>query len=209
WRRLYTDSTLLKSTSRLLKISITEDVLLEVIRDLDMALIVAGAPGQNRPELVFKIISIAQSLLPSNATSHDDLRPLKRPRISQNTTTLDPPHLARPIPVLPSLPDFLLPSSNPSHRRPFIVSSAVSDWTATEKWKDVEYLRSIGGGRGRVVPVEVGKDYTKEGWGQRIIPWNEFLDSMFHQAGQEEEEKETFYLAQHSLLTQFPSLSRD
>ncbi|GAA5847392.1 hypothetical protein JCM5353_008087, partial [Sporobolomyces roseus] len=42
WRRLYTDSTLLKSTSRLLKISITEDVLLEVIRDLDMALIVAG-----------------------------------------------------------------------------------------------------------------------------------------------------------------------
>ncbi|GAA5851249.1 hypothetical protein JCM5353_007707 [Sporobolomyces roseus] len=32
---------------------------------------------------------------------------------------------------------------------------------------------------------------------------------MFHQAGQEEEEKETFYLAQHSLLTQFPSLSRD
>ena len=86
--------------------------------------------------------------------------------------------------------------------------SAVSAWTATEKWKDVEYLRSIEGGKGRVVPVEVGSDYTKEGWGQRIIPWDDFLDSMFDQTG-EGEERETFYLAQHSLLTQFPSLSKD
>ncbi|GAA5834231.1 hypothetical protein JCM5353_006956 [Sporobolomyces roseus] len=210
WRRLYTDSTLLKSISQLHEHDTSEDVLLGVIRDLDLALIVAGAPGQNRSQLLFKIISIAQSLLPSNAASNNDPRPLKRPRISNNPTRLDPPYLARPIPILPSLPDFLLPSSDPSHQRPSIVRSVASEWTATEKWKDVEYLRSIGGGRGRVVPVEVGNDYTKEGWGQRIIPWHEFLNSMFHQTGANEEgEKETFYLAQHSLLTQFPSLSRD
>jgi len=174
-----------------------------------MALIVAGAPGQDRPELLFKIISIAQSYLPSITPSLDDNpRPSKRPRLSTPSNRLDPPYLARPIPILPSLPDFLLPSSNPSHQRPFIVRSAASEWTATEKWKDAEYLRSIGGGRGRVVPVEVGSDYTKEGWGQRIIPWDDFLDSMFNQDG-EGEDRETFYLAQHSLLTQFPSLARD
>ena len=209
WRRLYTDATLLKSVSHLLQIDVSEDALLEVIRGLDMALIVAGAPGQDRPHFLFKIISIAQSLLPpNNSFINDNPRPAKCPRLSTPSIRLDPPYLARPTPVLASLPDFLLPSTDPSHQRPFIVRSAASDWTATEKWKDVEYLRSIGGGRGRVVPVEVGSDYTKEGWGQRIISWDDFLDSMFDQDGGKEE-KETFYLAQHSLLTQFPSLSKD
>jgi len=173
-----------------------------------MALIVAGAPGRDRPELLFKVISIAQSpLLPNNSSANDDTRPSKRLRLSSRSTRLDPPYLARPIPILPALPDFLLPSSHPAHQKPFIVRSAASEWTATKKWKDVEYLRSIGG-RGRVVPVEVGSDYTKEGWGQRIIPWDDFLDSVFNQDG-EGEDRETFYLAQHSLLTQFPSLARD
>ncbi|GAA5982587.1 hypothetical protein JCM5350_006126, partial [Sporobolomyces pararoseus] len=53
--------------------------------------------------------------------------------------------------------------------------------------------------------------YTKEGWGQRIIPWDDFLDSTFNNNSErkEEEEGESFYLAQHSLLNQFPLLARD
>jgi len=109
-----------------------------------MALIVAGAPGQDRPESLFQIISIAQSLLPPITPSpDDDSRPSKRLRLSTPSTRLDPPYLARPIPILPSLPDFLLPSTDPSHQHPFIVRSAASEWTAIEKWNDVEYLRSI------------------------------------------------------------------
>ncbi|GAA5969413.1 hypothetical protein JCM3765_000461, partial [Sporobolomyces pararoseus] len=95
------------------------------------------------------------------------------------------------------------------HTRPFIVRGAASEWPAVEKWKDLNYLRMIGGGKGRVVPVEVGNDYTKEGWGQRIIPWDDFLDTMFSSEKEQEEEEESFYLAQHSLLNQFPLLSRD
>ncbi|GAA5911934.1 uncharacterized protein JCM6883_000738 [Sporobolomyces salmoneus] len=201
WRRLYTDSTLLKSLARLLRLETSEEILLDVVRDLDMALIVAGAPGQNRSELVFQLISIAQSRLPEE--EHE--RPLKRQRLERTTReTIEPPYLARPLPVLPSLPDFLLPSIDPSHTRPFVVRSAASDWVAREKWKDVNYLRSIGGGKGRVVPVEVGHDYTKPEWGQRIIPWFDFLSSTFNQ-----EEEEEYYLAQYSLLNQFPLLERD
>ncbi|GAA5911914.1 uncharacterized protein JCM6883_000732 [Sporobolomyces salmoneus] len=204
WRRLYTDSTLLKSLARLLRLETSEEILLDVVRDLDMALIVAGAPGQNRSELVFQLISIAQSRLPEE--EHE--RPLKRQRLERTTReTIEPPYLARPLPVLPSLPDFLLPSIDPSHTRPFVVRSAASDWVACEKWKDVNYLRSIGGGKGRVVPVEVGHDYTKPEWGQRIIPWFDFLSSTFNQ--EEESEGEEYYLAQYSLLNQFPILERD
>ncbi|GAA5866057.1 hypothetical protein JCM3774_000009 [Rhodotorula dairenensis] len=45
------------------------------------------------------------------------------------------------------------------------------------RWSDLEYLRRVAG-PGRVVPVEVGGDYTQEGWGQRIMPFDEFLDSL-------------------------------
>jgi len=184
-----------------------EEGLLGIVRDLDMALIVAGSPGIDRTKLVFRLISITQSrLISTKTTITEDGRPSKRQRLSSPAAVpLDAPYLSHPIPILPSLPDFLLPTSDVRHTRPFVVRSAASDWTAVEKWKDVDYLRSIGGGKGRVVPVEVGNDYTKEGWGQRIIPWFDFLDSTFHH----DDDAESYYLAQHSLLDQFPLLARD
>ncbi|GAA6003756.1 hypothetical protein JCM5350_007444, partial [Sporobolomyces pararoseus] len=198
WRRLYTDSTLLGSISQLLlQTEKEEKALLQVIRDLDLALIVSGSPGIERSKLVFQLISIAQSRLESTVTEEDE-RPKKRSRLDSDQ--LEPPYLSRSIKILPSLPDFLLPSTEPAHTRPFVVRGAASEWPAVEKWKDSNYLKKIGGGKGRVVPVEVGNDYTKEGWGQRIIPWDDFLDSTFNNNSErkEEEEGESFYLAQHS-----------
>ncbi|PWN53072.1 Clavaminate synthase-like protein, partial [Violaceomyces palustris] len=111
------------------------------------------------------------------------------------------------------------------------------------KWSSGEYLKRITG-RGRHVPVEVGSNYTEQGWGQAIMPWEEFLDRSGWSDGwgscgghDDEEEGEgegeggggggggggaeatfaeserssrrTLYLAQHSLLNQFPQLSKD
>lgn len=45
------------------------------------------------------------------------------------------------------------------------------------RWSDLTYLRRLAG-PGRVVPVEVGGDYTQSGWGQRMMPFDEFLDSL-------------------------------
>ena len=45
------------------------------------------------------------------------------------------------------------------------------------RWSDLAYLRRLAG-PGRIVPVEVGGDYTQSGWGQQMMPFDEFLDSL-------------------------------
>ncbi|GAA5992977.1 hypothetical protein JCM10908_000781 [Rhodotorula pacifica] len=161
------------------------------------------------------------------------------------------PYMDLPLTELPSLPTFLDPAHNPSYRQPFIVrrgavhfpafSTTTTTTTATAKtenarprsrWSDSEYLRRIAG-EGRVVPVEVGGDYTKEEWGQRMMPFAEFLDSLaavdaarggINANGVEDDaptaEQDAsascsstppplYYLAQHSLFRQFPFLLSD
>lgn len=59
------------------------------------------------------------------------------------------------------------------------------------RWSDLAYLRQLAG-PGRIVPVEVGGDYTQSGWGQRMMPFDEFLESLEvveeRGTGREEEE---------------------
>lgn len=45
------------------------------------------------------------------------------------------------------------------------------------RWSDLTYLRQLAG-PGRIVPVEVGGDYTQSEWGQRMMPFDEFLESL-------------------------------
>ncbi|KAG9048720.1 hypothetical protein FS837_012156 [Tulasnella sp. UAMH 9824] len=92
-------------------------------------------------------------------------------------------------------------------RHPFVVKSYASDWPALtdHPWSSLEYLRQVGG-RGRVVPVEVGSDYRTSGWTQELMDWEEFLKSVFKPA---DTSQPKLYLAQHSLLRQFPALRSD
>jgi hypothetical protein len=56
----------------------------------------------------------------------------------------------------------------------------------------------------RLVPIEVGRSYVDEGWGQELIAFKTFLhDYILASSG------EVGYLAQHNLLTQIPSLRND
>jgi lysine-specific demethylase 8 len=71
------------------------------------------------------------------------------------------------------------------------------------------------------VPVEVGRSYTDEGWGQKIIEFREFIDKYIwrgklgpisqqrNECGGSEEDEETGYMAQHDLLSQIPALRND
>lgn len=191
WRRLYTDSTLLRVLASLSSLPSPSD-LLSAIRSLDLILIVAGAPGPDRATLTFNLISNAQSLLPPSTSKR--LKPSPRP-------TLPSPHLTCPIPSLttpPSLNEFLALIA----KGPFILRGGCSDWPALSRWSSFAYLRTLAG-PGRVVPVELGGNYTSEGWGQRILPFDEFLGSLESEGG------EKLYLAQHDLFRQFPELERD
>lgn len=81
-----------------------------------------------------------------------------------------------------------------------------------QKWQSWQYLLERTGPC-RVVPVEIGKEYTHERWRQSIVPWEDFLSkagwSSSSTEQQEDAEDETFYLAQHDVFHQFDQLRRD
>jgi len=61
-------------------------------------------------------------------------------------------------------------------RTPIILTHTIDHWPALERWSDPEYwLRRTIGGR-RLVPIELGRSYTDEGWGQKITRFGEFLE---------------------------------
>lgn len=62
---------------------------------------------------------------------------------------------------------------------PIIITSALDHWPAvsdpSRRWSNPRYLmRKTLGGR-RLVPVEIGRSYTDEDWGQGIITFGEFM----------------------------------
>ncbi|KAF7978693.1 hypothetical protein HWV62_44953 [Athelia sp. TMB] len=56
----------------------------------------------------------------------------------------------------------------------------------------------------RIVPVEVGRDYRRDDWTQRLIDWDDFLTLIASPR-----EHEVVYLAQHNIMRQFPALRDD
>ncbi|CAE6399014.1 unnamed protein product [Rhizoctonia solani] len=205
WRRLYTDAVLVhclkllkeKSSIKILGNAGSTEEWEQSIRLLDKGIILAGAPGEGRLELVLSCISYIQ---------HWYL-PLKLELSRSPRTSSQPPTLSldtNPVPTIAPPPSL---SVFPARaQRPFSLSGFASSWPATTNWKSKSYLISCAG-RGRVIPVERGGDYRTDDWSVELMPWSEFLDKIGW--GEEGDDKEKLYLAQHSLFTQFPKLRAD
>lgn len=60
---------------------------------------------------------------------------------------------------------------------PLILTGLVEDWPARGErpWDKPAYLLSQTFGGRRLVPVEVGRSYVDEGWGQKIVRFGDFL----------------------------------
>lgn len=108
------------------------------------------------------------------------------------------------------------------NRMPVVMHSVIDNWSAQRKWKRPGYLleRTLGGRR--LVPVETGRSYTDEGWGQRIMRFGDFMEEVLMKEGkqkkknkeeEDEDEEEGWrdigYLAQHDLFAQIPELRQD
>ncbi len=57
----------------------------------------------------------------------------------------------------------------------------MTHWPALERWQHPEYLLAVAGQR--TVPIELGKHYLAEGWGQSLISLGDFLRRHVMQAG--------------------------
>jgi hypothetical protein len=91
---------------------------------------------------------------------------------------------------------------------PMVIMDGMDGWPAlsgNRAWSRVPYLMSRTMGGRRLVPVEVGRSYTEEGWGQKIVTFKEFLEGLLVR----KDKHDIGYLAQHDLLSQIPALRQD
>ncbi|KAI9764945.1 MAG: hypothetical protein M1840_007970 [Geoglossum simile] len=197
----------------------------DIVRTLDTTIIMTGAPGKDRRSLIEDILNSLQSIAETNLNNHadgktfEDRRSGKRRKL--DTFGIDDafPQCTNRVPALQfpiqranslSLSAFERHlSASKNGPTPLIITNALSHWPALEErpWKRPSYLLGKTFGGRRLVPIEVGRSYVDEGWGQAIVPFRTFLSDYF--LSTPNDGQEVGYLAQHDLFSQIPSLRND
>ncbi|KAE8148280.1 hypothetical protein BDV25DRAFT_20291 [Aspergillus avenaceus] len=192
------------------------------IHILDQALIMTGAPL--RETLVETLLQALQDATYPSKTSDAETsdsgsdRAPKRRKLSPlfSPDGIPAPELKFPVPRV-SAPSFDAVEHHIHNvRTPLILTDAVDHWPAmtTRPWASRDYwLDRTFGGR-RLVPVEIGRSYTDEGWGQRIMEFGDFANRYIGAQSADatspnSDDDQTGYLAQHDLLSQIPALRKD
>ena len=208
WRRAYEDASL-HQVRKLVKTRLdgcirhehgkTNDADLDLSTlssTLDMAIIMTGAPKHGK--LIEDIFSHMQSCLTTISSAELD---------EHATFPSDSNH----VPLTSTVPEGaeidLDQFSRHMHASsgPLVIRDATKHWPAYRLWRNPGYLwRQTLNGR-RLVPVELGRSYTDDGWSQRIMSYGEYLEKYL----MDPINPEKGYLAQHDLLDQIPALSRD
>ncbi|KAF2493150.1 Clavaminate synthase-like protein [Lophium mytilinum] len=219
------------------------DWVTNVVKKLDMALILSGGPG--REDLIERFMGMLEEFLAPRLLQAPDSHPSKRQKLNSfyddkapaipssfPSISVSAPTMCSPITRMSAFSHAGFQSyldKSEGKPTPLIFTGVLEDWPAMRErpWSDPRYLLSRTLGGRRLVPVEVGRSYVDEGWGQRIITFKEFMETyMLHtqpppritSKGEElegddgeavEKETEIAYLAQHPLLTQLPRLRSD
>ncbi|KAI1083564.1 Clavaminate synthase-like protein [Whalleya microplaca] len=272
WRQLYADASILKFCFNVLRspyfqgdaASSENDhglvnwkgcELSDLVKTLDLALILAGAAGEQRGRRwIDKALGLLHALWLERAGIEDAFnpdRPAKRVKqapaptsgsasnqdeIGETFSAAEPftPPVKRPIKRIEalSMEEFQARLDNPPDPKlgpePLVLRGAIQSWPAltTNPWSKPSYLLSQTFDGRRLVPVEIGRSYVDEGWGQKLITFGEFLRSYIdptlaksrshsNDVGasspttSSSPERPIAYLAQHPLLTQLPTLRND
>jgi hypothetical protein len=234
WLRLYVDSTVgivLGHVVIMLHTQRDMRTCLRLIKTTDLVLIIAGAVG--RVQMVQDLAELLQILLcvesrrgwtsPSTSDGQAECTlPIAKRRRLLNTHT--PWKLCY---ASSCIPEYVTPPSLSAFRSdlsksPFVIRGYLREpdvdhpyrlgWPSLARWNDLRYLLDLVG-TGRVVPVEIGSSYTETGWSQRIVSFEDFLYSIGYPKPSNSlasvGDVTPLYLAQYSLLSQFPQLASD
>ncbi|TQS37995.1 hypothetical protein Golomagni_01509 [Golovinomyces magnicellulatus] len=227
WRQLYWEASLLKfsalvvgklcATSNIAQLC-QQSVMDDLVTTLDMAHIMTGAIAS---DTVMTSVNTALETLQqiNDIVSCQDLNKGLKRRRSDSTfqQAIDfTPQVTNPVIRKENIPfstfeKFIHHPSNPHlGPEPLIITESLKHWPALSyhPWNSPSYLlsRTIGGRR--LVPIEVGRSYVDEDWGQKIIPFKEFLD-IYITMNHSRKSQKTGYLAQHNLFSQIPILRND
>lgn len=224
WFRLFVDAVLgrvvLVIRERLRGLDLGDRLgwLDEVVGLLDRALIMAGGVG--REELIHQLLAALRDYeeesIQRDRPEDQDVRSRKRRKIEAESLSssssvhrteegeeddllpLNPtaaPKIKHPVQRLsaPSLTDFQKHMN--TVKEPVVLTGIMDHWPALKQWRKKSYwMKETFNGR-RLVPVEIGRSYTDEDWGQRIMPFRDFLNNYIiinndRPAEKDEEEKE-------------------
>ncbi|OQV19329.1 Lysine-specific demethylase 8 [Hypsibius exemplaris] len=201
WHKLYAAVSWLKAVATFRcrttgESSTPPEVWLDIIKICDMGHLMGGDVWEG---ILLRTISAAEAKI-------SELSPavFAEPQRKKRTETVTICDVLHPIEELdrPSLAHFQ--AAFLRLKRPLMLKGILETWPALSKWSP-EYVRSICGSR--TVPVELGKRYTDEDWGQELMTISAFIDKYIYML--DNPDKKIAYLAQHDLLSQAPLLRDD
>lgn len=206
--------------------NVQPDWVSSAVHIIDKAMIMTGAPLRDNTidHLLLGVQDCLGEDSDSQSNSDDEDRPRsKRRKLSSPLfppNAVPKPEIQFPVTTV-TTPSFeFLENHIKNTRTPVLIKDMIGHWPALSNrpWTSREYwLKRTLGGR-RLVPVEVGRSYADEGWGQKIMPFKEFVDQYIWSCPEELSDSddmgpslggETGYMAQHDLLRQIPALRRD
>ncbi|ORZ05522.1 hypothetical protein BCR41DRAFT_361729 [Lobosporangium transversale] len=247
WREMYSDAGILKAFALccLHETPITgndgADILYReslaplrmAITACDNVLIMAGACGHGRKPLLYDLIEAIEvkieereQALPSPHKRQKKAR-LSSVKLEEDFDPESSPVIKCPIPRvhLPAFDVFRDHVHNPSGATPLIITGAIDHWRARSRWTHLDSICQAG--PDRLVPIEIGNQYTDEQWTQKLVTVREFIeqyiitpngfssdtnhddDSERRQLRNQKSQRQIGYLAQHDLFDQIPRLRRD
>lgn len=157
--------------------------------------ILLGGPIHNSENILQIIAKSIHKLLPK---AEKKLPPLIRTKVGKPSTYDIKTRHSQSIQRFNE--DFFIP------KIPVVLKGCLEGWPALEKWNDLNYLIEIAGYR--LVPIEIGKNYTKENWSQKLMLFRDFLLEQFNEK-QSHSDGQIKYLAQHNLFDQIVELRED
>uniref|UniRef100_A0A1A9ZF00 JmjC domain-containing protein n=1 Tax=Glossina pallidipes TaxID=7398 RepID=A0A1A9ZF00_GLOPL len=90
--------------------------------------------------------------------------------------------------------------------QPVLLLNTLTEWPALKLWPDLNYILKLAGNR--MVPIEIGSNYSNEEWSQQLMKLRDFLERQFS-TSTEISSRKVEYLAQHELFEQIPLLKKD
>ncbi|KAG2213440.1 hypothetical protein INT47_009114 [Mucor saturninus] len=202
WRRMLMDSGLVTVLIQLgsLDERVTEAQVQDIVGDLDTCCVISGSPGPDRRWISNLILDELQTWL-TNQRSGTTKEPAYE-KVARSSTKVT---LTYPIQRLPEPPSFewFLQHCNRDIPTPFIMPKGVIEhWPAFNEhpWSSMDYLLSVAADR--IVPVEIGSQYTDADWGQKMMRFSDFIQHHIMK-------DDIAYLAQHDVFYQIPRLEKD
>ena len=192
----------------------SKDWITQVVKLLDMSLIMTGAPS--REDIIEEFFEKLESVISQEESEVKEEGRERKKRKLNSTPAFKTEASRQPDIQFPTPRSSLSLSSFESMLEtkgcavtPIVITDALNHWPSLtiRPWKDPSYLlRKTLGGR-RLVPIELGRSYTDLNWSQKIIPFSQFLeDYILHPSPSS---GGIGYLAQQDLFAQIPSLRAD